>query len=289
MNSEAHKQTASSSGDLSRANMRADPDPNRVMACGTVTLFASILPIILIILLLTLPAPPVPPWSVEAAALGVEPYEIALGVKTFKSTCAVCHGPNGEGMHLLGKPLRNSAFVQSQTDEELHNLLVTGRPIDDPSNTSGALMPPRGAQDVDDERLARVVLYLRAIQEEGAPTASTEAWNLKGREGGASVAAVELTEHSGYDLFVASCSACHGKGAEGMEDLGLPLSTSGFVRASADKDLITFIKSGRPSWDENNTTGVDMPPKGGNPAITDEQLQIIVDYVRAVQEEAMGT
>jgi len=46
---------------------------------------------------------------------------------------------------------------------------------------------------------------------------------------------------------------------------------------------------GRASWDENNTTGLDMPPKGGNPAITDDQLQSIVDYLRALQKEAMGS
>jgi len=87
---------------------------------------------------------------------------------------------------------------------------------------------------------------------------------------------------------VASCASCHGQGAEGIEGVGLPLSTSGFVRGASDKDLINFIKMGRPMWDENNVTGMDMPPKGGNPAITDEQLQSIVDYLRAVQASATG-
>ncbi len=266
----------------------SNPDPYRWATCGIAALF-TLTPIVTIALVaLSRPTPPAPAWSVQAAALDVEPHSITLGARAYQNACAVCHGASGEGIHVLGKPLRNSAFVQSESDEALQSLLVTGRPISDPLNTSGALMPPRGAKGIDDESLARVVLYLRAIQDPGAPTASTDPWNRKGREGGAAVAAVELTAHPGYDLFVSSCAACHGQGAEGVEELGLPLSTSGFVRGSTDKDLITFIKSGRSSWDENNTTGLDMPPKGGNPAINDEQLQAIVDYIRAVQKEAMG-
>ena len=215
---------------------------------------------------------------------------VRLGQKTYSSSCVVCHGPGAEGVKGLGKPLKNSAFVQSASDNELFNLLVDGRPISDPLNTTGALMPPRGAQELADSELRAVVSYLRSIQNKDAEHASMAAWEPSNdAKAGTLVGAIELTKHPGYDLFVASCAACHGQGAEGMEGLGLPLTTSGFVRGKIDKDLITFIKTGRASWDENNTTGIDMPPKGGNPAITDEQLQTIVDYIRAVQNEAMGS
>jgi disulfide bond formation protein DsbB len=33
----------------------------------------------------------------------------------------------------------------------------------------------------------------------------------------------------------------------------------------------------------DNTTGIAMPPKGGNPLVTDEQLQIIVAYLRSLR------
>ncbi|MBZ0173333.1 MAG: c-type cytochrome, partial [Phycisphaerales bacterium] len=222
--------------------------------------------------------------------LGVQPEEISSGEATFQQSCALCHGTNGEGVALLGKPLRNSAFVQSQSDAELHGLLIDGRPISDPQNTSGVLMPPRGAQGIDDDALMDVVAYLRSMQDPGAPHVSVSAWErAPGEDGGPKLAAVELTDHAGYELFVASCAACHGQGGEGMDELGLPLTTSGFVRGKSDKEMVTFIKTGRSSWDENNTTGLDMPPKGGNPAITDDQLQLIVEYIRAIQEEAMGS
>lgn len=285
MSSTSHK-----SGHLSETPaVRQFDTPSIWMAYSLVVIVVLTLPLILVLVVQALPEPPKPAWSAEAVSLGVSPLAISKGDSVYHMSCSLCHGDDGKGMHLLGKPVRNSAFVQAASDAELMRLLVEGRAINDPLNTSGALMPPRGAQNLSDSKLSDIILYLRAIQDPSAPTASTEAWNLKGTGGEPAKAAVELTDHKGFDLFVASCAACHGQGAEGMDELGLPLSTSGFIRGLSDKDLITFIKSGRPIWDELNTTGLDMPPKGGNPAVTDEQLQTIVDYLRAVQEETMGS
>jgi len=286
----ADNQPLSASGGRER-DRPVNPDPNKWPAIGLAVVFALTLPSIMAAMVLLQPAPPVPAWTVEAEALGVDRLEIARGERVYGSSCAVCHGPSGDGVPRLGKPVRNSAFVQGHSDAELFRLIVEGRPVSDPLNTTGALMPPRGAQGLGDEDIAAVVTYLRAIQDPEAATASMAAWEASDEPAGdgAAGAAIELTDHSGYDLFVASCAACHGQGGEGIETLGLPLTTSGFVRGKSDKDLITFIKMGRPIWDENNTTGLDMPPKGGNPAITDDELQQIVDYMRALQKEAMGS
>lgn len=223
-----------------------------------------------------------------AAELSLDPIALGRGTDVFRNACAICHGPQGDGVHGLGKPVHNSAFVQGSSDQELFTLLVDGRKLDDPKNTTGALMPPRGAQQLSDAQVNDVIVYLRSLQEPGVEPVSMEPWNIKGRDGGG-VAAIELTDHPGYDLFVASCAACHGQGAEGIEGLGLPLTTSGYIRGTSDDDLVGFIKRGRPIWDADNTTGLDMPPKGGNPAITDDQLREIIDYLRALQAEAMGS
>ena len=243
-----------------------------------------------VVVLAQIPEAPTTVWEKAAVRLDVSHTDLMSGQRMYRSSCAVCHGPGGEGVHSLGKPLRNSAFVQEQSDEQLFALIIDGRKPGDPLNTTGALMPARGAQNLDDDVVNSIIVYLRALQQPGVEPVSMEPWNIKGREDGGGVgAAIELTDHPGYDLFVASCAACHGQGGEGIEGLGLPMTTSGFIRGTNDSDLITFIKSGRPIWDTNNSTGLDMPPKGGNPAITDEQLQTIVDYIRALQEEAMGS
>jgi disulfide bond formation protein DsbB len=85
----------------------------------------------------------------------------------------------------------------------------------------------------------------------------------------------------GQQLFL-TCSACHGPDARGLPKLGKNLIESEFVHSLNDQDLLTFVKTGRPSWDALNTTGIDMPPKGGNPAFTDEDILAIIAYIRTL-------
>ena len=87
----------------------------------------------------------------------------------------------------------------------------------------------------------------------------------------------------GQENFTA-CSACHGPRGEGVPGLGKDLETSKFVASKTDAELVAFIKAGRPASDPLNTTGVDMPPKGGNPALSDEDLYNIVAYIRTLQK-----
>lgn len=88
----------------------------------------------------------------------------------------------------------------------------------------------------------------------------------------------------GKELFATTCAACHGPNGEGVTGLGKPFTTSEFVKSQTDEQMLAFLKVGRPSSDPANTTGVDMPPKGGNPALTDEQLTDIVAYIRSLHE-----
>lgn len=79
------------------------------------------------------------------------------------------------------------------------------------------------------------------------------------------------------------CIACHGANGQGVENLGKPFTTSDFVESQTDEELLAFVKTGRPVGDPLNTTGVDMPPKGGNPALTDDQILDIIAYIRTLQ------
>lgn len=86
----------------------------------------------------------------------------------------------------------------------------------------------------------------------------------------------------GAPLYVSSCSACHGPDAKGVPNLGKPLAGSAFVKGQTDAQLVDFTKRGRPASDPANTTKIDMPPKGGNPALTDAQLADIVAHLRTL-------
>lgn len=89
---------------------------------------------------------------------------------------------------------------------------------------------------------------------------------------------------AGKASFDTVCIACHGPGGIGVEGLGKPFTTSEFLLTVNDQELLEFIKTGRPISHPDNTTGVDMPPKGGNPALTDEQLVDIIAYIRTLHE-----
>lgn len=88
----------------------------------------------------------------------------------------------------------------------------------------------------------------------------------------------------GKELFAGTCAACHGPDARGLPNLGKDLTTSTFVKDQNDQQLVEFIKKGRQPGEPGNTTGVAMPPKGGNPALTDKDLADIVAYIRTLQK-----
>jgi disulfide bond formation protein DsbB len=89
---------------------------------------------------------------------------------------------------------------------------------------------------------------------------------------------------TGKEIFSSTCSACHGPDAKGLPNLGKDLTTSDYVRDNDDETLLQLLVEGRPSGHELNTTGVDMPPKGGNPSLTEDDLRTVVAYMRSINE-----
>ncbi len=87
----------------------------------------------------------------------------------------------------------------------------------------------------------------------------------------------------GQTQYMQTCSACHGADALGIENLGKTLIGSAFVQEKSDGQLQEYVKTGRAVDDPLNTTGIAMPPKGGNPALTDDQILAIIAYLRSIQ------
>lgn len=88
---------------------------------------------------------------------------------------------------------------------------------------------------------------------------------------------------AGEATYQATCSACHAPDATGITGLGLPLANSEFVQSMTDDELVVFIAVGRDAGAPDNTTGVAMPPKGGNPSLDDEDLLNVVAWLRTLQ------
>jgi mono/diheme cytochrome c family protein len=87
----------------------------------------------------------------------------------------------------------------------------------------------------------------------------------------------------GQELFKATCASCHGPNAEGMPKLGKNLHENVFVRGLSEPELVEFFKQGRPASHPDNERKVDMPPRGGNPTLTDEDLRLIAVYVKSIE------
>ena len=103
-----------------------------------------------------------------SSALAKEAFvgDPATGQTLFMSTCAACHGPDGQGLPGLGKNLVSSKFVAGKSDQELVDFIKVGRGPDDPLNTTGVTMPAKGGRSsFSDEDLYNIVAYIRTIHD----------------------------------------------------------------------------------------------------------------------------
>jgi mono/diheme cytochrome c family protein len=87
---------------------------------------------------------------------------------------------------------------------------------------------------------------------------------------------------AGEKVFMTTCATCHGKDAHGLPKLGKDLHSNQFIHEKTDQELIDYVKVGRLATDPLNTTGVAMPPKGGNPALSETDIANVVAYLRTL-------
>lgn len=89
-----------------------------------------------------------------------------------------------------------------------------------------------------------------------------------------SVVRAEIT--AGRTLYENNCAVCHGPDGEGaMPGVRSMTVNTGWPKKS-DQELVAMIINGVESTDGP----VSMPPKGGNPSLTEEQIHSIVNYLR---------
>ncbi|MHC4428040.1 MAG: cytochrome c oxidase subunit 3 [Planctomycetota bacterium] len=91
---------------------------------------------------------------------------------------------------------------------------------------------------------------------------------------------------SGKSMWMATCRSCHGPGGEGIPGQGKDIRGSEFIAGMTDQELVEFIKVGRMPFDPLNTTGIQMPPRGGNPLLSDADLLVIVGHLRTITAAA---
>jgi glucose/arabinose dehydrogenase len=86
----------------------------------------------------------------------------------------------------------------------------------------------------------------------------------------------------GRDVYLANCFSCHSPASTGVaaHNIGKDLISNQFIQESTDEELVDFIKEGRKVTDLANVTGNEMPARGGNPNLSDDELAAVVAYLR---------
>ena len=96
-------------------------------------------------------------------------------------------------------------------------------------------------------------------------------------------AATPTSLENGAAHYAEACASCHGELGVGVEGLGTALANSPHVSGLTDDELWTVIRDGRAADASDNRTGIAMPPSGGQPGLTDEQIGDIILYVKSLQ------
>lgn len=122
--------------------------------------------------------------------------------RSLYTTCATCHGQNGEGMKVMGAP----ALAGQETyylKQQLQNYRVNKRGVH-AKDVYGAQMAPM-AKTLDSEGIMDVIAYIKTF-----PSAKVEPSVTGGNA------------ENGKAYYNMVCGACHGPGAVGIESLHSP-------------------------------------------------------------------
>lgn len=86
----------------------------------------------------------------------------------------------------------------------------------------------------------------------------------------------EMTLKTGQSIYSQTCIACHGANGKGMIPGVSDLTATDGPLAKDDAELATSIRDGLAT----PGAALSMPAKGGNPALSNEDIQAVLAYLR---------
>jgi cytochrome c oxidase cbb3-type subunit 3 len=154
------------------------------------------------------------------------------GAVYFADNCAACHGAGGMGNPGGFPVLADDAWIWGGGLEAIQHTIQHGVRWEEDPDTRYNYMPAFGDGLLSAEEIGQVTDYVLSLSDR-APE-------------GADLAA-------GEELFVAQCSACHGEGGTGLEDLGGPnLTDAIWLYGSERSDILAQISNPQhgvmPAW-----------------------------------------
>ena len=82
---------------------------------------------------------------------------------------------------------------------------------------------------------------------------------------------------AGEKVYAQTCIACHGANGKGAIPGVSDFTKADGPLAKSDDTLFASIRDGLVTPGKP----LSMPPKGGNPSLTDDEIQAVLDYLRS--------
>jgi len=183
---------------------------------------------------------------------------VTRGERLYADTCALCHGPRGEGYRADDAPrLASQELLSHASDDFLRVAILQGRP----GSTMSAWSRERGGPLGDDDANA-IVAFLRTLQT--VPQVALDSRRVAGDPARA------------MPTFEKECRTCHGDKGEGgrYPQIGNPV----FLASASDAYVRAAIMRGRP----------DTPMTGFEGRLDAMAIDDLVSLLRSWQRPVDG-
>ncbi len=193
-------------------------------------------------------------------AYSAEPIDsesLSRGAKAWANNCSRCHNarPATEYTPKQWRPImfhmRIQAGLTGQEAEDIYNYLAT-------QSEQTTMAPLVYKQLASNAPLTKLVAVKKTRSSNETKQQSTSSSN---------------SGVSGSKVYSETCVACHGKNGQGALP-GVPDFAK--VLNQSDKVLFNRIKNGYKSAGSS----MAMPPKGGNPSLSDEDIKAVLSYIK---------
>ena len=187
------------------------------------------------------------------------------GKAVYDGLCFTCHAQGIAGAPKMGDMAAWEARVEKGRDVNVSNVIngYTG---------STGVMPPKGGNpSLSDEEIAAAVDYMLATVGAGNASANATSAPVTASEP-EPVAAAAVDNAKGKEVYDAACFVCHTPGAAGAPKLGDAAAWGPRIEKGIDSLYHNSIRG------YMGEAGM-MPPKGGRPDFSDEDVKAAVDYM----------
>ena len=207
--------------------------------------------------------------TAEASGGGTEEDATSMGEQTYTTVCSTCHDSGTAGAPMISDRGAWQARI-AQGKQTLYQHAISG---------FGAMPPKGGDPSLSNAQVQAAVDYIVAQVGGGAPEqpAAAQAQPAAGKQARAAPAIHATSTPEGKSTYQIMCANCHDAGA-----LGAPMITD---PAAWQARLV----KGKQALYGSAMSGIGaMPPKGGHPLLSDNEIKAAVDHIISTVSGSSG-